>query len=78
MADARTLADDLGADYSDSAAEAAEAFARSGSAGRLPTDGWAAYERQDDSLLMASGSWRLRASRNADKGWLIVESYRCA
>lgn len=67
-AQAQALADDLGAAYSDSPGEAAEAFARPGSAGRLPTSGWAAYERQGDSVLLAARDWRLRASRNPEKG----------
>jgi hypothetical protein len=76
-AQAQALVDDLGAVYSDSPSEAAEEFARTGGAGPLPTKGWAAYERQGDSVMLAAEDWRLRASRNPDKGWLIVESHIC-
>lgn len=76
-AQAQALADDLGAVYSDSPDEAAEVFAGTGGAGRLPTKGWEAYERQGDSVLLTAEDWRLRAIRNPDKGWLIVESHSC-
>ena len=73
---ARQLIDDNGATYSDSPEAAAEAWARR-DVGRPPTSGWSTYERQDQSLWLASDDWRVLAARNPEKGWLVVRSYRC-
>ena len=73
---AQVLIDDLGATYSDSPVEAAEVLAR-GHGERVPAGGWAAYERDDESVWLAAEDWRVRAGRDPDKGWLILESHRC-
>ena len=75
-ASAQALIDDLGATYSDSPVEAAEVFARTHGAG-APAGGWAAYERDDESVWLAAEDWRLRAGRDPEKGWLIFEWHRC-
>jgi hypothetical protein len=74
----QALADDLGATYSDSPGEAAEVFARDSGQESVPASGWVAYDRQDGDVLLSASDWRVKAARNPDRGWLVVEWHRCA